>query len=115
MSLLRRTNQDERAGQILEKQGDYQEAMTLYLKSSNFVKAATLLLRQNSLMSEESLVANILKNLLKHELYDPAAEIYERLGKHNLAMECYRKGRISSQPKIVPTTCYFREELGESR
>ncbi|KAF5301762.1 hypothetical protein FQR65_LT08745 [Abscondita terminalis] len=97
MSLLLRTGQNEKAGQIFEKQGNYEKAMTLYLKSNCFVRASGLLLQQKDLLNDDSLVTNVLKILLKHELYENSAEIYEKLQKTSLALECYRKGKIWSK------------------
>lgn len=94
MSSLLRTGQNEKAGQILEKQGNYEQAMTLYLKSNCFIRAAALLQQHSDLLNDDALVANVLKILLKHALYEPSAEIYEKLHKSNLAMECYRKGKL---------------------
>lgn len=92
MGLLLRTAQHEKAGQILEKQGNYEQAMSLYLKSNAFVRASALLQQHTVLLNDDNLVTNLLKILLKHELYENSAEIYEKLNKPALAMECYRKG-----------------------
>ncbi|XP_031359255.1 intraflagellar transport protein 172 homolog [Photinus pyralis] len=97
MSLLLRTGQNEKAGQVFEKQGNYEKAMTLYLKSNCFVRASSLLIQHKELLNDSGLVANVLKILLKHELYESCAEIYEKLQKSSLAMECYQKGKVWSK------------------
>lgn len=97
MSLLLRTGQNDKAGQILEDRGENEKAINLYLKSNRPVRAANLINQHNDLFQNEVLVATITKKLLKSELFEPAAEIYDKLNKSELALECYRKGKVWSK------------------
>lgn len=92
MSLLLQSGQYEKVGQVLEKEGKYEEALNMYLKSNKLIRIPNLLSKHTELLNDHTLIANVLKRLVKQELYEPAAEIYEKLEKPDLAMECYRKG-----------------------
>lgn len=91
--MLLETGQYEKVGQVLEKQGKYEEALDMYLKCNKLLKIPSLLSKHQQLLNNQTVVAGVLKNLLKQELYEPAAEIYEKLEKQDLALECYRKGK----------------------
>ncbi|KRT79958.1 Anaphase-promoting complex subunit 3 protein, partial [Oryctes borbonicus] len=97
MKMLLNSGQFEKAGQVLEEEGNHEQAMSMYIKSNRLARAATLLLQQPSLINDHTLVATVLKNLLRQELFEAAAEIYKQLDKTELAMECYRKGKVWSK------------------
>lgn len=92
MKMLLSTGQFEKAGQVLEEEGNYEQAMSMYIKSNRLIRASNLLLQQPNLINDNTLVTTVLKNLLKQELFEAAAEIYKKLEKTELSMECYRKG-----------------------
>lgn len=94
MKFLTQTGQNDKAGNILEERGDYEQAINLYLKSNRPVRAANLIIQHDDLLDNETLVTTVVKKLLKSELYEPAAEIYEKMNKSDIALECYRKGKI---------------------
>lgn len=90
--ILLSTSQFEKIGQLLENEGKFEEALNMYMKGNKLIRVPNLISKYPQLLDDHAMVANILKNLLKQELYESAAEIYEKLDKHDLAMECYRKG-----------------------
>lgn len=92
--MLVTTGQYEKVGQALEKEGKSEEALNMYLKSNKLLRIPHLLAENPALVNDQAIVANVLKNLLRQELYEAAADIYEKLDKTDLAMECYRKGKI---------------------
>ncbi|KAJ8945935.1 hypothetical protein NQ318_016763 [Aromia moschata] len=94
MSLLMQSGQFEKVGQVLENEGKYEEALNMYMKSNKLLRIPNLLSHHTELLNDHAAIANVLKKLLKQDLYEPAAEIYEKLDKPDLAMECYRKGKI---------------------
>lgn len=115
MSILLRTGQNDKAGQILEDRGDYEQAINLYLKSNRPVRAANLINQHNDLLNNESLVTTVVKRLLKSELFEPAAEIYDKLNKSESALECFRKGKVWSKAVdlarlIIPDRVVVLEE-----
>ncbi|CAG9816108.1 unnamed protein product [Phaedon cochleariae] len=120
MSLLLQSGQYEKVGQVLEKEGKYQEALDMYMKSNKLLRVPHLLSKSPQLLNDHTIIANILKSLVKQELFEPAAEIYEKLDKFDLAMECYRKGKIWNKAvdlarQVSPDkVVQFEEEWGDS-
>lgn len=92
MSLLMQSGQYEKVGQVLENEGKYEEALNMYMKANKLLRIPNLLNKQPQLLNDHGAIAGVLKNLINQELYEPAADIYEKLEKSDLAMECYRKG-----------------------
>lgn len=92
MNSLMQSGQFEKIGQVLENEGKYEEALNMYLKSNKLLRIPNLMIRHSELMEDHSSVANVLKSLLRSDHFEAAAEIYEKLDKPDLAMECYRKG-----------------------
>ncbi|XP_050306348.1 intraflagellar transport protein 172 homolog [Anthonomus grandis grandis] len=94
MQMLNATAQYDKVGQALENEGKSEEALNMYLKSNKLLRIPHLLAENPSLLHDQAIVGRVLKNLLKQELYEAAADIYEKLDKNDLAMECYRKGKL---------------------
>lgn len=64
------TQQEERAGELQESQGDGLAAISLYLKAGLPAKAARLVLTQEELLANTELVEHITAALIKGELYE---------------------------------------------
>lgn len=92
MKYLLQSGQFEKAGQIFEKEGKYEQAVGMYIKSKRLIRLPKLLVHHENLLEDSTLVTNVLKSLLKNDLFEGAAEIYEKLDKPDMAMQCYRKG-----------------------
>lgn len=101
MKHLLETDQYEKAGELLEKDGKYEQAIDMYLKSCRLAKIPKLMLNHNNLLTDGNLVNTAIKKLLKHELFEGVAEIYEKLNKPDLAMQCYRKGMLPSDSCLL--------------
>lgn len=69
MSFLLKSNQEEKAGQVLETRGDTDQAMTLYLKANRPTKAARLLLKLPHLLHDEELLNRVITSLIKSGMY----------------------------------------------
>lgn len=95
MTMLVSSGQYDKVGQALEKEGKPEEALNMYLKSNKLLRIPHLLMDNPALLNDHGIVGKVLKNLLKQELYEAAANIYEKLGQNDLAMECYKKGGFS--------------------
>lgn len=65
MTFLLKSNQEEKAGQVLEARGETDQAMTLYLKSNRPTKAARLLLKLPHLLHDEELLNRVITSLVK--------------------------------------------------
>ncbi|XP_060519882.1 intraflagellar transport protein 172 homolog [Cylas formicarius] len=93
-SLLLSSGQYFKVGQLMEKEGKFEEALNMYMKSNKLAKIPALLGQHPVLLKDHALVASVLKSLLQKELYESAGDIYEKVDKPDLALECYRKGRV---------------------
>lgn len=90
---LSETAQEEKAGELVkEREGNYSEAVNLYLKAGLPAKAARLAMSQEELINSAELLEKIAALLLKGGLYEQAGELYEKVGKNDKAMDSYRKG-----------------------
>ncbi|XP_047600744.1 intraflagellar transport protein 172 homolog isoform X9 [Lutra lutra] len=86
------TQQEERAGELQESQGDGLAAISLYLKAGLPAKAARLVLAREELLANTELVENITAALIKGELYERAGDLFEKIRNPERALECYCKG-----------------------
>ncbi|KAK0069568.1 intraflagellar transport protein 172 isoform X1 [Biomphalaria pfeifferi] len=90
---LMETGQEEKAGELKEREGDYMAAINLYMKSGLPARAARLAASREELMSNSDLIARIAGALIKAELYDRAGDLYEKIRDYQRAMECFKKGK----------------------
>ncbi|KAI1897568.1 hypothetical protein AGOR_G00084610 [Albula goreensis] len=89
---LMETNQDEKAGEVKENEGDHHGAMNLYLKAGLPAKAARLAMSRDELISNADIVSRIASALIKGEFYERAGDLFEKIRNHQRALDCYRKG-----------------------
>ncbi|PAA52772.1 hypothetical protein BOX15_Mlig006435g1 [Macrostomum lignano] len=90
---LSRTNQEEKVGEMKEREGDYQGAISFYLKSGLPGRAAQLALSRDELRSNNDLMSRIATALERAELFEKAGELFERIGNNTEAMKCYRRAK----------------------
>ncbi|TMW44725.1 hypothetical protein DOY81_010196 [Sarcophaga bullata] len=88
MSFLLSTGQEEKAGQVLEEQGEVEKAMTLFLKANKPARAARLALKVPHLMDDHQLMMKV----TEAKLYEMAGDIAYRLSRPEAALTLYRKG-----------------------
>lgn len=69
MTFLLKSNQEEKAGQVLEARGETDQAMTLYLKANRPTKAARLLLKLPHLLQDEELLNRVITSLVKSGMF----------------------------------------------
>lgn len=69
MTFLLKSNQEEKAGQVLEARGETDQAMTLYLKANRPTKAARLLLKLPHLLHDEELLNRVITSLVKSGMF----------------------------------------------
>ncbi|RTG85468.1 intraflagellar transport protein 172 [Schistosoma bovis] len=89
---LTETGQEEKAGDLRQKDGDFNGAITLYLRAGVPGKAARLALTEPEISSDRVLVERIIMSLTQCELYEKAGELYQSLGQSENALRCYRQG-----------------------
>ncbi|XP_027706181.1 intraflagellar transport protein 172 homolog isoform X2 [Vombatus ursinus] len=86
------TQQEERAGELQETQGDGLAAISLYLKAGLPAKAARLILAREELLANPELVEHVTSALVKGELFERAGDLFEKIRNPQRALECYCKG-----------------------
>lgn len=91
---LTSTRQEDKAGELYEKEGDHQTALNYYLKANFTSKACKLVQNEPYLLENQDVVSQIVKGLIKNESYIQAGQIYEFTNDNEKALECYRKGKV---------------------
>merc|ERR1719181_1177479 len=90
------TQQEEKAGELQEAEGDYEKAIELYLRGGMAAKAAAVVQRHNANYKQE-LLQKIVHSLQSSNMHDRAGELYERMGMVDSAMDAFRKGHAYRQ------------------
>ncbi|KAL7872215.1 hypothetical protein SRHO_G00071980 [Serrasalmus rhombeus] len=91
-SWLMETNQNEKAGEVKESEGDYMGAVNLYLKAGLPAKAAWLAMSRDELLASSDVINRITAALIKGEFYERAGDLFEKIKNNQRALDCYRKG-----------------------
>lgn len=73
---LTETGQDEKAGEVKEREGDSQGAINLYLKAGLPAKAARLALSRPEISNSAETVSRIAAALIKGEFYERVSHVY---------------------------------------
>ncbi|XP_073712376.1 intraflagellar transport protein 172 homolog [Misgurnus anguillicaudatus] len=89
---LMETNQNEKAAEVKESEGDVAGAVNLYLKAGLPAKAAWLAMSRDELLSNHDIMSRITAALIKGEFYERAGDLFERIKNNQRALDCYRKG-----------------------
>ncbi|XP_078506239.1 intraflagellar transport protein 172 homolog [Lissotriton helveticus] len=89
---LTESQQEERAGEVREQEGDYVTAVNLYLKAGLPAKAARLAISRDELMVDTEVVERITASLIKGEFYERAGDLFEKIRNSRRALECFCKG-----------------------
>ena len=87
------TKQEARAAEMREEEGNYVEAIELYLKSGLPVRAANVI-NEFSVSVSSDTEDKIVNALVKADLFEKAGEFYEKKGNAQKALECYVKGNV---------------------
>uniref|UniRef100_A0A672V1K1 Intraflagellar transport 172 n=1 Tax=Strigops habroptila TaxID=2489341 RepID=A0A672V1K1_STRHB len=86
------TQQEEKAGEVQEGQGDYLAAISLYLRAGLPAKAARLAMSRDELLTNGDIINKVSMALIRGELYEQAGDLLEKVGNSRRALECYCKG-----------------------
>ena len=87
------TNQKDKAAELRENEGEYLEAIELYLKAGLPVRAANVV-TEYSIEPASDVQDRIVNSLIKAELFEKAGEFHERKGDAQKALEYYCKGNV---------------------
>lgn len=93
MSHLMHSGQEEMAGQVLESRGEIDQAMTLYLKAKEPIKAARLILKSPQLLHDAELLNRVISLLVESDLYELAGDLSQKVQQPSSAIDYYRKGQ----------------------
>uniref|UniRef100_A0A7S2Q9T2 Intraflagellar transport protein n=1 Tax=Zooxanthella nutricula TaxID=1333877 RepID=A0A7S2Q9T2_9DINO len=113
------TQQEERAGEQQEAEGDYVRAIELYLHGGMAAKAAAVVNRHSGGQYTQELLNKIVSALVSSGMYEKAGELYNRMGMIAPAMDAFRRGHAYRQaielakqhsPGLVVT---LEEECGD--
>lgn len=97
MKWLIESHQEEKAGDLIEKEGDYLGALNLYLNAKQPGRAFRLLQNYTYLLENEQIVNRVISALIKADMMEQAGILYERVNNSQKALECYKKGNIFSK------------------
>eukprot|EP00672_Neobodo_designis_P025471 CAMPEP_0174835280 /NCGR_PEP_ID=MMETSP1114-20130205/5324_1 /TAXON_ID=312471 /ORGANISM="Neobodo designis, Strain CCAP 1951/1" /LENGTH=1775 /DNA_ID=CAMNT_0016069225 /DNA_START=364 /DNA_END=5691 /DNA_ORIENTATION=+ len=87
------TKQEERAGELRERDGRYQEAIKLYLKGGVPARAAHVVTQYNEKPDSKQLEA-IAAALFRANIYEQAGDFFERLKMEERAIDAYKRGHV---------------------
>lgn len=90
------TQQEEKAGELQEIEGDFVRAIELYLRGGMAAKAASVVQRHNANYSQE-LLQKIVAGLQASGMHDRVGALYERMGLIQPAMDAYCRGHAYRQ------------------
>jgi intraflagellar transport protein 172 len=108
---LIQTNQDGKAAEVKENEGEFLLAINLYLKGGLPAKAANVVFNYN-MSYPQDILEKIAAQLSQSGMYEKAGEFYEQMDMLQRALECYCKGNSygkavelakKSEPKLVVT------------
>ncbi|XP_039387206.1 intraflagellar transport protein 172 homolog isoform X2 [Mauremys reevesii] len=86
------TQQEEKAGEVQESQGEHLAAVGLYLRAGLPARAARLAMARDPLLANGDVINRVTTALIKGELYEQAGDLFETIRNPQKALECYRKG-----------------------
>jgi len=85
------TNQEEKAAEVKENEGDYVEAIKLYLKANLPARAATVVSNYQVNYGKD-LLERIATTLASSQMFEKAGEFYEKMDQLQAALDMYCKG-----------------------
>ncbi|KAM4693761.1 LOW QUALITY PROTEIN: intraflagellar transport protein 172 homolog [Discoglossus pictus] len=92
LQYLTESQQEERAGEVREQEGDYVTAVNLYLRAGLPAKAARLCMSTPQLLSDSELIGRVTTSLIKGDFYERAGDLFENVKNTRRALECYCRG-----------------------
>lgn len=110
---LARTHQEEKAGQLKERQGDMQGALNLYLKAGLPARAAIVVTQNPSLASNTDIVERVAAALINAGLEAKAGEVFELARMNQRALEAYRKGHAYRQARDLCRVAFPTEVVNQ--
>lgn len=88
---LMETNQEEKAAEVKENEGDYVEAITLYLKANLPARAASVV-SNYAISYSQDILERIATALSASQMFEKAGEFLEKLDQLQAGLDMYCKG-----------------------
>jgi len=102
---LLETNQEERAAALKSREGDYMQAIDLYLKGGMPGKAAQVIL-ENDIQNPVQLLEQVATALTRAGMHDKAGDFYERLNELQRALDSYIRGNAYRKAVELARKCF---------
>lgn len=93
---LTETGQQEKAGELREREGKYNEAINLYLRGGVPARAAHVV-SAYQVRPEQQLLEAIASALFKAAIFEKAGDFFEKLKMDERAIDAYKKGHCFSR------------------
>lgn len=85
------SQQEEKAGEVREQEGDFISAVNMYLHAGLPAKAARLCMSREQLLADSDLIGRVTAALIKGDFYERAGDLLEKINNSRRALECYCK------------------------
>jgi intraflagellar transport protein 172 len=111
---LLETNQEAKAAEVKEREGDYQMAIQLYLRGGLPAKAANVVASNNVNIPQDQL-EKIASQLVASGMHEKAGDFFEKMNIHDRALESYVMGNafrkaVDIAKKVFPHAVVDLEE-----
>lgn len=108
---LQETGQEEKAGELKEAEGEYREAIKLYLAAGLPTRAGRVITNMPNLAENDGLVQEIASALMKGEFYEHAGDLNQKIDNYHKALECYRLGNAFNRAVDLARTAFPGEVI----
>lgn len=98
------TNQEEGAAALKVREGDFTQAINLYLKGGMPGKAANVILEND--IRQPGLMDNVAQALTHAGIHDKAGDLYENLGELQRALDSYTRGNTYRKAVELARKCF---------
>jgi len=102
---LLETNQEERAAALKVREGDFMQAINLFLKGGMPGKAAQVIL-ENDIQNPVQLLDQVATALTRAGMHDKAGDFYERLNELQRALDSYIRGNAYRKAVELARKCF---------
>jgi intraflagellar transport protein 172 len=99
------TNQEERAAALKVREGDFMQAINLYLKGGMPGKAAQVIL-EHDIQNPVQLLDQVATALVRAGMHDKAGDFYERLNELQRALDSYIRGNAFRKAVELARKCF---------
>eukprot|EP00937_MAST-01D_sp_MAST-1D-sp2_P002340 g2340.t1 len=107
---LLKSAQEEQAAKLKEREGDFNAAITLYLKGNLPAKAARVIHEHGAAQSHQ--LESVASALTEAGMYDKAGEFFEQMDQMSRALDSYTKGSAYRRAVELARRCFPAKVVG---